>query len=148
MTQEEAQVRKFYEVIWNRQDKTAIPEVLSESFLFRGSLGDEKRGHDGFAEYLDAVHAALDDYRCTIKELVIEPGKAFARMEFAGLHRGELMGVQATGKRVWWAGAALFHFSAGKIDSLWVLGDLKGLEAQLFKNGFIAGQTLKKHTEI
>jgi hypothetical protein len=46
-------VRRFYEVLWDAHDKDAIPTVLHETFTFRGSLGQEKRGRDGFAESVD-----------------------------------------------------------------------------------------------
>ncbi|WP_411293530.1 nuclear transport factor 2 family protein, partial [Thiohalobacter sp.] len=57
MSHEKQQVRKFYEVIWNKHNKDAVPEILHSSFKFRGSLGSEKQGHAGFIEYLDMVHA-------------------------------------------------------------------------------------------
>ena len=54
--------------------------MLHENFTFRGSLGWEKRGHDGFAEYVDMVHYALADYHCAIEELVAEGENVFAKM--------------------------------------------------------------------
>ncbi len=134
MSPEIEQVQRFYEVIWNQHDKSAIPSVLHEAFIFRGSLGDEKQGYDGFSEYLDMIHDALKDYKCIINEIVSEPSKAFAKMEFTGIHKGELMGVPGTGKRLSWSGAALFHFKEEKISWLWVLGDLKSLEMQLHED--------------
>jgi steroid delta-isomerase-like uncharacterized protein len=131
MSHEEEQVRKFYEVIWNKHDKKAVPEVLHDSFRFRGSLGNEKQGHAGFIEYLDMVHDALENYKCEIKEIVSEDSKVFAKMQFSGRHKGEFMGINPTGRLVAWDGAALFHFEEGKIVSLWVLGDLESLRAQL-----------------
>lgn len=53
-----AMVRKLYEVLWDAHDKEAIPALLHGDFTFRGSLGQEKRGHTGFAEYVDVVLAA------------------------------------------------------------------------------------------
>ena len=91
----------------------------------------EKQGHAGFIEYLDMVHAALADYRCEIKELVSEESRVFAKMQFSGLHQGEFMGFNPTGRRLVWDGAALFHFRSGKVISLWVLGDLESLRRQL-----------------
>src|SRR5262245_54596489 len=41
----------FYDEIWNCGNKAKIPELLHESFTFRGSLGQTKRGRDAFAEY-------------------------------------------------------------------------------------------------
>jgi steroid delta-isomerase-like uncharacterized protein len=128
------QVRKFYQILWNAHNNSAIPSVLHENFTFRGSLGQEKRGHDGFAEYVDRVHKALGDYRCVIEELVTEGNKVFAKMTFTGVHQDEFMGYRPTHKRVSWAGCALFHFDGDKMSHVWVLGDLKGLEEQLKQN--------------
>ena len=122
-----AVVESFYADVWNRHDKSRIPALLSPQFTFRGSLGDLKRGHDGFAAYLDFVHATFEHFRCDIVDLVIESPRAFARMRFSGIHRAEVFGFAPTGKPVEWAGAALFTFSDATVVDLWVLGDLRGL---------------------
>ena len=128
------QVRKFYEVLWDAHNKDAMPSVLHKDFTFRGSLGQEKRGHAGFAEYVDMVHKALGEYKCIIEELVLEEDKVFAKMTFTGIHRDEFMGYPPTQKRVSWNGCALFTFDGKLIRDVWVLGDLKNLEAQLKAN--------------
>jgi len=128
------QVRKFYEILWDAHDKDAIPSVLHENFTFRGSLGQEKRGHAGFAEYVDMVHKAIGEYRCIIGELVSEGNKVFAKMTFTGIHRDEFMGYAPTQQRVSWNGCALFTFEKERITDVWVLGDLKNLEEQLKRN--------------
>jgi len=124
-------IKLFYDEIWNRYDKSKIPELLHEEVTFRGSLGETRQGHSGFAQYVDRVHTALGDYRCEIEEIIVQGEKAFARMKFSGIHRAELMGCAATNKRVEWAGAAVFTFKAGKLVDLWVLGDLHSLLQQL-----------------
>ena len=125
---------RFYEVLWDAHDRDAIPSVLHENFTFRGSLGQEKRGHDGFAEYVDMVHKALGDYQCIIEDLVAEGDKVFARMTFTGIHRDEFMGYPPSQKRVSWNGCALFTFDGELVKDVWVLGDLKNLEEQLKRN--------------
>lgn len=129
-----AQVRRFYEILWNTQDISAISSILHKQVRFRGSLGTENHGYEGFIEYLDSIHHALADYRCTIHELVAEGNSAFAKMSFGGIHRRNFIGYPPSGKRVEWDGCALFHFDGDLIIDIWVLGDLKGLEAQLENN--------------
>jgi steroid delta-isomerase-like uncharacterized protein len=131
MSHERELVQRFYDEIWNRYNKEVIPEIIASDFVFRGSLGLDRRGREEFVEYLDMVHRSLADYRCTIIEMVFETSRVFAKMEFSGIHAGELLGYPATGNEVTWDGAALFHFSGGLIATLWVLGDIKGLERQL-----------------
>ncbi len=127
----EEQVRKFYSEIWNRKNLRVIPQILHEDFEFRGSLGSASRGHEGFINYLQSIHSSLSGYQCIIEDIVIQPEKVFAKMTFTGVHIAEFMSYAATNKQISWAGAALFTFSGEKIASLWVLGDLKGLESQL-----------------
>ena len=126
-------VERFYSVLWNSNDKAAIPSMLAKDFTFRGSLGHEKRGHKGFSEYVDMVHSGLAEYQCIIDELVAEGDKVFAKMTFTGIHNGHFLDFAPTGKRVRWAGCALFTFDGDVISDVWVLGDLKSLESQLRK---------------
>ena len=127
-------VESFYDRIWNRMDKAAIPELILPDFTFRGSLGPTMTGHAAFAAYVDRVTGALAGYRCTILDLVTESDRAFARMRFEGIHRAPFLGFAPTGRRLAWAGAALFTLKSDKIVDLWVLGDLQGLREQLQRN--------------
>lgn len=131
MTIETDQVRKFYEKIWNSKSTETIPDVLHEDILFRGSLGQECKGHAAFKEYLEMIHDALSDYKCEIEDMVSESNKVFTKMTFSGVHTGEFMGYKPSAKKVFWSGAALFTFSADKIVEIWVLGDLTSLQEQL-----------------
>jgi predicted ester cyclase len=109
--------------------------LLHEEFTFRGSLGAERKGHAGFASYVEMVRGALAGYRCDVLDLVAEGRRAFARMRFSGVHVGEFLGHAPSGKRVEWMGAALFTVGDdGRISDLWVLGDLHALPAQLRAN--------------
>ena len=111
---------------WNTLETAAIPELLDPDFTFRGSLGSTMTGYAAFADYVGMVTGALGDYRCTILELVWEDDRAFARMQFEGIHRGLFQGFAPTGRPVDWSGAALFMLKAGKIADSWVQGDVQG----------------------
>lgn len=127
-------VESFYERIWNAGDLEAVADLLSEDFLFRGSLGAERRGREGFKDYVRSVREALANYQCEILECVTEDRRAFSKMRFSGIHTTEFRGYLPTGMPVHWLGAALFRFEENIISELWVLGDLAGLDAILKKN--------------
>lgn len=127
-------VQQFYERIWNRGDLDAVVDLLHEDFLFRGSLGSERRGREGFTDYVRSVRGALSDYRCEILDCVTQDDRAFAKMRFSGVHTSEFRSHPPTGLPVHWLGAALFRFSENLIAELWVLGDLAGLDTLLKKN--------------
>lgn len=127
-------VKAFYERIWNEGDLAAIPLLIADRFVFRGSLGVELRGHKAFEEYVSTVRGGLSNYRCEVLDCVTEQDQAFARMRFSGIHTGVFRGHQPTGKVVHWLGAALFRIEHGSISELWVLGDLVGLDGLLLQN--------------
>lgn len=124
-------VESFYADVWNRRDYAQARRIIAEDFKFRGSLDDERSGVEGFIDYNKGVHAALGDYTCTIRDMVVSDGRVAAQMYFEGVHRGDFFGVPATGKRLGWMGAAFFEIAGGQIRSLWVLGDIDGLKRQL-----------------
>ncbi len=124
-------IARFYDELWNRFDKALIPVLLTEDVRFRGSLAQSKNGLAEFAEYVDFVRRAFPDFTNEVEEVISDGDKAFARLTYRGTHRGELFGIAATGRKVQYAGAAVFRFRGDRIAELWVLGDVSGLISQL-----------------
>jgi steroid delta-isomerase-like uncharacterized protein len=124
-------VERFYNVVWNKADEAEARKILSPDFRFRASLGPELRGPGGFIAYLRSVHAALQNFVCTIDEVIETADRAVARMSFRGTHRAKFFGVEPTGCEIRWAGAAFFTIGGGQITELWVLGDVEAVRRQL-----------------
>ncbi len=131
MASARAVVERFYNEVWNQADERAAREILHRNFIFRGSLGPELRGPDGFIEYLRSVHAALAGFTCTIEELVEMGERVAAKMLFRGTHRAPFFGIEATGREIVWNGAAFFKIEDELIAALWVLGDIDAVKRQL-----------------
>lgn len=127
-------VDAFYHRIWNAGDLDTATELLADDVSFRGSLGGELRGREAFKDYARDVLGALAGYHCEIVTCVAETERAFAQVNFSGVHVGPFRGHEPTGKRVHWVGAALFRFERDKIADVWVLGDLAGLDRVLEAN--------------
>ncbi|MFT7575546.1 MAG: putative ester cyclase [Alphaproteobacteria bacterium] len=128
-------VHRFYHEVWNRADEAVARKILHSEFKFRGSLGPERVGPSGFIGYMRSVHVALADYTCEIDHLVTSGTDAAARMVFHGRHQAEFFGVHATQRTIRWAGAAFFETREQQIMSLWVLGDIDSVKAQLGASG-------------
>lgn len=127
----EALVHRFYADVWNRWDDAALGDLLDEEFVFRGSLGDEVRGRDGFRGYRDKIRSGFPDFHNEIVELVTEGERAAARLRYSGHHRGAILGVAASGALITYDGAAFFTAKGGRLQRAWVLGDVEGLRRQL-----------------
>jgi steroid delta-isomerase-like uncharacterized protein len=126
-----ALVERFYDVVWNKADERAAREILDPNFIFHASLGPELRGPDGFIAYLRSVHGALENFTCTIEDLIANEDRAAAKMRFTGTHRAKFFGIEATGRHIEWSGAAFFTARGGRISELWVLGDVEAVMRQL-----------------
>jgi predicted ester cyclase len=127
-------IERFYYELWNRFDKTIFRDILAEDLRFRGSLGQTKRGHREFGEYVDFIQQAFPDFSNEIGEIISEGDKAFARLTYRGTHRGGVFGIAPTGRQIQYEGAAVFTFRGDLIAEVWVLGDIYGLIAQLEAN--------------
>ncbi|MEH6527366.1 MAG: ester cyclase [Sneathiella sp.] len=124
-------IERFYHELWNKPDEAVAFEILHADFRFRGSLGPERRGPEGFLDYLRSVRDALPDFICIIQDIVSENRQAVARMEFVGTHDGVFYEMFPTHKKITWAGAAFFKTDGAQITELWVLGDIDAIKQQL-----------------
>jgi len=80
-------VRVFYKELWDRADKSLIPQIFHADFTFRGSLGPALVGHQQFAGYVDWVTAAIGHYQTDILVMIEEGNRVSGKMRFHGLHR-------------------------------------------------------------
>ena len=128
-------VERFYHDVWNQADETVAREILHPEFRFRASLGPERRGPDGFIDYMRSIHAALAGYTCIIEDLMVTDTRAAARMLFKGRHQARFFDVEATGRDIAWAGGAFFTTDGRQITELWVLGDVDSVKQQLNASG-------------
>jgi len=120
-------VRRFYEELWNRWDLAVADEILAPDVRFRGTLGTRLVGVEAFRGYVEEVRAAFPDWHNRLEELIDAGETIVARLTFSGTHRGELLGVAATGARVEYAGIAIFRLAGGRIAEAWVVGDTQEL---------------------
>ena len=135
-------VERFYHEVWNTGDETVAREILDPDFRFRGSLGPERIGPDGFIDYMRSIRTALADFECIIDDLIEGDMRVAARMRFRGIHSGEFFGMPATGQEIIWGGAAFFTMDRGHIAELWVLGDIDAVKRQL---GAGLGSSFARH---
>ncbi len=124
-------VETFFNVMWNGWSETTMREILAVDIDFRGSIGLQVSGHDGFLGYMHTIRDAFPDFHNHIEDIIATDERAVARLTYSGTHRGELLGCAPTGRRIEYAGVAMFTIAGDRIFKVWVLGDLWGLMQQL-----------------
>ena len=124
-------IESFYSDVWVSGNVEDAERVLHPRLRFRGSIGEEKQGLDGFWEYFNLIRGAFGEYQCEILELVADGDQAAAKIRFSGFHRRVFLGVEATGRNIAWKGTAFFKMKDDMLFDIWVLGDTDGLRAAL-----------------
>ncbi|MDH4353425.1 MAG: ester cyclase [Actinomycetota bacterium] len=124
-------VSRFYADMWNPFDVSVLDDLVTDDVRFRGSLGDDLVGREALAGYVRGIQAAFPDFHNEVVELLADQDRAAARLRYTGTHRGEVLGVHGTGRRVSYDGAAFFTFEGDRVSAVWVLGDRWALRQQL-----------------
>jgi steroid delta-isomerase-like uncharacterized protein len=87
---------------------------------------------EGTLEFFRTLLAAFPDWRMTVQDLIAGGDKAVARVTVTGTHKGEFMGVPATGTRVDVQLIDIMRFDgAGLVCEHWGVADMLSLMQQL-----------------
>jgi steroid delta-isomerase-like uncharacterized protein len=128
----EAVVRAFYADLWERADYARLPAIMHEDATFQGTFGQVMRGLEAFGAYVRSVRDAFGEYRCEVRDLLVDGERVAARIGFSGTHdAGPFLEYPPSGRVLAWEGVGFFTLEAGRIRHLWVMGDMLGLMAQL-----------------
>jgi len=82
-------------------------------------------------QFSKSLHAAFPDFKHTIEDIFAMGEKAVVRLTLTGTHKGDFMGIPATGKPIEVSGIGIAHFSEGKIVEMWLDANFMGLFQQL-----------------
>jgi steroid delta-isomerase-like uncharacterized protein len=86
---------------------------------------------EGYKQMIAMFRAAFPDLVVTTDAQVAEGDRVVNRWTTRGTHRGEFMGIPATGKMVMFTGMNILRFENGKITEHWGLFDMPGIIQQL-----------------
>ena len=123
-------VRRFYEAL-STGDASGPNESVAIDYLNHNAIPGQKPGLEGFKETIASIRRAFPDLRFTIDDQVAEGDRVATRYTVYGTHRGEFMGVAATGKPVSWTALVLQRIADDKIQESWLQWDQLGLLQQL-----------------
>ncbi|HLZ01787.1 MAG TPA: ester cyclase [Bradyrhizobium sp.] len=136
---------------------TRTPAQLAEAFAatlsahdmdaFAGLFGDDYVNHQVSAatpapppgtppkqltvNFFRARLKGLPDLKVSIEAMVATNERCAASFVYEGTHRGVLLGVQPTGKRLRFTSCDIFRVAGGKIVEHWGMGDIAGQLAQM-----------------
>lgn len=123
-------VRRFFEEGPSKGNLNVADELLSPDFILHVPLPSSP-GIEGINEVITACRAAFEHLNVTIEDMVAEGNNVAARFTARGIHKGNFMGLPATGKPITMTGIEIFRIKDGKIAELWGEANLLGLMQQL-----------------
>jgi steroid delta-isomerase-like uncharacterized protein len=123
-------VRRFFEEGPSKGNLRIANELLSPDFVLHVPL-PVSSGIEGINEVITTCRAAFEHLNVTIEDMIAEGDNVATRFTAHGIHKGDFMGLQATGKPIAMTGMEIFRIKEGKIIELWGEANLLGLMQQL-----------------
>lgn len=94
-------------------------------------VGTDELDADGWMAMGKMFYAAFPDARHTLERTVVQGDIVVAIGRFGGTHKGELMGIPATDRKVAIGVMTAYRYEGGKIVEHWGQFDSAGLMQQL-----------------
>jgi predicted ester cyclase len=97
--------------------------IYDNSVIHHGFSSRIRPGVPGLREHYASLLKGFPDLRVEIEDIIAQGEKVVHRFTFFGTHRGEFLGIAATGKPVSAGGIQINLFSAGKCIEVWSVHD-------------------------
>jgi steroid delta-isomerase-like uncharacterized protein len=117
--------------IFNKHDLSIADEVLAPTFQATFIGMPPLPTPEAWKQLVGPFMAAFPDMQLVVHDEFVEGDKAGGRWIWTATHRGELMGMPATGRSVTVQGLGIYRLAGGKIVSETVLEDMFGMLVQL-----------------
>jgi len=124
-------VRRFVDLVLNKDQIDSAGQFFWEDMVEQVPLPGQGPGLGGLKDALRGMRAAFPDMHWTVEEQIAEGDKVATRFEWTGTHRGEFLGVPATGRAVKVWGVVIDRLEGGKIKDTRIIMDSLGLMTQL-----------------
>jgi steroid delta-isomerase-like uncharacterized protein len=124
-------VRRFVDEVITQGNIDAAGQFAWEDVVEQVPLPGQGPGLEGLKDILRAMRAGFPDIVFAIQEQISEGNKVASRFEWTGTHRGEFLGIPATGRpvRVW--GMVIDRLVEGRIKETRIIMDTMGMMIQL-----------------
>lgn len=101
---------------WNSREPQRILAFYHEDYRgYEASEAEELYGPESVAQMLDKFFHAFPDLKITPIEWAVDNGKVSVHWEACGTHRGRILNIPPTGKRITVTGASFLKLEKGRI---------------------------------
>ena len=107
--------KRIVKEIWNEGNLELADEIIAPDYVDKVAGDGSPIGPDGFKQAVAGIKSAFPDFTITIDDMISEDDKVALVWTFKGTHKGELMGIAPTDKKVEFDGVYLYKFREGKL---------------------------------
>jgi steroid delta-isomerase-like uncharacterized protein len=122
-------INAYTEDFWNNQNIAAFEKYFATGFINHSAGADQN--FEQTKGVSQAYFNAFPDLHITTDLLVAEGDKVTKVWTSTCTHKGDFMGIKATGKRIVVKGIEVFRIVDGKIIEIWASMDNLGMMQQL-----------------
>jgi steroid delta-isomerase-like uncharacterized protein len=122
--------RRMIEEFWNQKKLDTAAEFFSAD-TYSPSVPGLPPGPDGVKFFAQVFLAAFPDLQITIDQIVASGDEVAGRLIQTGTHKGDFMGIPASGKSVAFTEMAILKIVDGKIAVSWYQTDMLSLMRQI-----------------
>ena len=126
-----AVARRFTLDLWGAHNAALVDQLLSSNFVNHDPFPGTAGNRDGEKQAVAIHSAAMAEPEAKVDDQIAEGDKVATRWTFRATHKGEFLGIAATGKRVTITGINICRIEQGKIAELWREVDVVSLLQQL-----------------
>ena len=90
-------IQRLYDLI-NAGDIDGFGRQLADDFVEHNGAPGVPPTKAGTLQYFQMLVKAFPDFRMDVQDVIASGDKAVARLQVVGTHKGEFMGIPATGK--------------------------------------------------
>jgi steroid delta-isomerase-like uncharacterized protein len=128
----ETLVRRFFSEVFNEGSADAVTAFIHTDHRNHDPTAPEvPAGPDGVRRLVELYRTAFPDIHFEHDDVICVGDKVAHRWTFTGTHRGEIMGVEPSGRSVTVHGIEMNRIADGKIAESWAISDALGLLEQL-----------------
>ena len=132
MTQENrGVVRRFIQETINEGKIDSAAQFVWEDVVEQVPFPGQGPGLEGLKDVLRGMRTAFPGLHFGVEEQIAEGDKVLTRFEWTGTHRGEFLGIPATGRPVKVWGMVIDRLQDGRIKDTRIIMDIFGLMMQL-----------------
>ena len=124
--------RDYVRVVFNGHQPDRARDYCTDDVLWHGNSLGEVSGLEDLTALLTAFLGALPDLVAEEQDVIASDDLVVVRLIVTATHKGDLLGIPATGRRVQWNAIDIYRVTDdGKISEEWAADDMVAFASQL-----------------